>query len=868
MDDTTLKMALAGLIHDIGKLADERVLDMEPGYRDRNIDQYCPWSEKDHRHTHTHALCTAYFIESLKHLLPVQLSLADWGEGDIFLNLAAGHHQPETPLQWIIAMADRISSGWDRKSFDDSHQGIPWREYRKTRLHPLFERLGRKDGDSGPTALPPCYRYPLQKLSDQSIFPVEAAPVSGEVAREEYRRLYDDFRNDLVRLHERMDPIELWFEHFDSLLMIHTSAMPSARAGDVTPDVSLYDHGRVTAALAAALYLYHRDEGGLQKEKIEDDRPAKFLLIGGDFYGIQDFIFKTHGDVRRFRSKLLRGRSFSVSLYSEFAADMICREIGLPATSVLLSAAGKFTILAPNTPAARRAIEKAGRAVNDWLIHISYGQSTMGLTPIEAAPEDFTCGRFQDLWASLQHKMADKKFSRLDLDRHGGARAGYLDRFVVEDGPLCPLCGKRPADPEASQSADIRKPGEEQAITACKICRDQVFMGARLAKKPSLAVLPAGGPAPPRGNRLLAPIYDRYQVYFPESEVDAFLEKNPPLKFWHLAYSPVGPEPVTVKFLNCHIPVMTPNDALDLDERLKRRHPEQPPDRAESGEPKTLNDIAALAPNWDPNLEAYLAIEALGVLKADVDNLGRLMAFGLERERVTISRLATLSRQLNFFFTIDLYNLLETEDRFKNIYTVFAGGDDLFLIGPWNVLLDLLDVLKERFNRYTCFNREIHFSAGFTLHKPHTPVDAMAEAAEAALEEAKTDGKNKITLFGRAVSFADYGALATVREKLEQWLADGWISKSMLYRLNQVLEMAGREKRLVQSDTIRLQDMDCTKWKALLAYSVQRNIGVKLEKKEREQAIQEVHNKLAVWIEAYDQNLIIPLWSLLYSLRR
>lgn len=37
---------------------------------------------------------------------------------------------------------------------------------------------------------------------------------------------------------------------------------------------------------------------------------------------------------------------------------------------------------------------------------------------------------------------------------------------------------------------------------------------------------------------------------------------------------------------------------------------------------------------------------------------------------------------MNFFFVVYLPHLLKTHPDFRDVYTVFAGGDDLFLIGP------------------------------------------------------------------------------------------------------------------------------------------------------------------------------------------
>ena len=120
MVDTVLKVQLAALFHDVGKFA-QGSLSLSQEYIERNADLYQPFNKSQGRHTHQHALYTAAFIEKFAKLLPEELNSPDWGEGereDSFINLAAKHHKPETPLQWIVAQADRLSSGFDRVEFE------------------------------------------------------------------------------------------------------------------------------------------------------------------------------------------------------------------------------------------------------------------------------------------------------------------------------------------------------------------------------------------------------------------------------------------------------------------------------------------------------------------------------------------------------------------------------------------------------------------------------------------------------------------------------------------------------------------------------------------------------------------------------
>ena len=170
MEPTVLKIAMAGLLHDIGKFA-QGCLEVTPEYLNNNAN-YQPFNKKSGRHTHIHAVYTAAFIEQFADHLPPQWNMGGWGDGDSFLNLASGHHNPQTPMQWIIAAADRISSGFDRDSFDQG-ENIKISEFRQTRLLPLLESLTvddeqqKKYADSGNFH----FRYPLARLAPETIFP-------------------------------------------------------------------------------------------------------------------------------------------------------------------------------------------------------------------------------------------------------------------------------------------------------------------------------------------------------------------------------------------------------------------------------------------------------------------------------------------------------------------------------------------------------------------------------------------------------------------------------------------------------------------------------------------------------------------------
>jgi CRISPR-associated protein Csm1 len=866
MDETVLKIAMAAFFHDIGKLGDKEIMGVSQNYFDNNAGIYLPvWNG---RYSHSHAVYTAAFIEQMKDFLPKECNLPGWGEGDSFINLAAGHHNPDTPMQWIIAIADRISSGFDRAEFEEAYnKAVAPRDYQKNRLLPIFEHLSGEPIKQPETSEDYKYCYPLGEISPANIFPGvkrDIVPKDQPAASGEYQALYDGFVEGLKQLYHREQNKVLWFEHAESLVMLYASAVPAARAGHVIPDVSLYDHLKTTSAIASALYLYHKETGTLAINDIKNDKIKKFLVISGDFYGIQNFIFSS-ADTQDKRSKMLRGRSFSVSLFSELAADMLCRKIGIPTTSVVLNAAGKFTIISPNTPAAVKAINDAETSINDWLVSVSYGETTMGISFVEAAASDFIKGRFSSLWDALKQRMEFKKYHKIDLSRFGGAVSGYLESFNNDlNSPICPFCGKRPSHPKVEGSSFA---GEK---SSCALCRDHIFLGENLVKNRLVAITTKDSEIKGDSNKLMEPVFGEYQVAFLDGGLNDMAKKGSLLKYWDVSNPRDGKfnKNVTARFINGYVPVYQPDDRND--ERLLWGKKDQDKKLSQIDEitPETPKTFAHIA-NKSLILKdgKFAGVEALGVLKADVDNLGLLMSCGLKGEHFTLSRLATLSRQLNYYFSVYLPHALMTHPEFNDVYTVFAGGDDLFLIGPWNRIMTLAQHIRQSFADYVCHNPDIHLSAGISLQKPNRPVGFMAESAETEMEAAKDGGRNRLTVFSETVLWDEMTELTTIQEEMEMWMEKKWVNAAMFYRLNTLMKMAGDEKRIVKNHEIHMEDMDCTKWRALLSYSVGRNAGKDLKAEERPMVVDHVIKALSEWLLNYGSKLKIPVWNILYNRR-
>ena len=275
----------------------------------------------------------------------------------------------------------------------------------------------------------------------------------------------------------------LWLDHFDTAWLTFTHAIPAATAFGTKPEVSLYDHSKTTAALAVALWRWHEAEGRTDapataqlKDRTDWDT-EKFLLVQGDFFGIQDFIFADGSKTRRDAARLLRGRSFQVSLFTELAALKVLDALELPPTSQITNAAGKFLIVAPNTAGARVALQQVHEELNAWFLQHSFGLAGLGLAAKPASCNDFLEKkpehRFQALMTALFADLEKAKLHRFDL---AGNSPSVFD--VAYPQGVCAYNDRLPAD---------QLDGEGNPSAA--LSRDQIAIGKGLSRQDRLLLL-------------------------------------------------------------------------------------------------------------------------------------------------------------------------------------------------------------------------------------------------------------------------------------------------------------------------------------------------------------------------------------------
>ena len=231
--DATCRVALAGYLHDLGKLAERAGAfdDASDKWR-ANVHLYCPFHQEGGYHSHRHAAATALALDAIEHLLPPILHGdvapfanrgSDGDPTDSFINAAAMHHKPETFLQWCIATADRVASGFEREVFERYNRTRE--EHITARLLTPFEEYGAKRATSINELK---WRYPLEPLSVVSLFPEAAKPAADKASSTaSYAALWRHLREGLELIpRAHRDHWPLWLDAFDALWLSATHAVP------------------------------------------------------------------------------------------------------------------------------------------------------------------------------------------------------------------------------------------------------------------------------------------------------------------------------------------------------------------------------------------------------------------------------------------------------------------------------------------------------------------------------------------------------------------------------------------------------------------------------------------------------------------
>jgi CRISPR-associated protein Csm1 len=609
-------------------------------------------------------------------------------------------------------------------------------------------------------------------------------PCAEHPDKDAYSQLWRAFEADSGRI-ARKDDVETWLH----LLQKYAWCIPASAAEKEVPDVSLFDHSRSVAALAVCIGAAHgADEDALNcllaatKENSANIPVA--LLVRMDVRGIQSFLYSL---TAKGAAKSLRGRSFYIGLVCDALARRVLHALGLPITQALYIGGGHAYLLVPPDMAEQMAAQRAELERAIFLLHggelsISVGWSVLTDT-------DLRTGGLSAKWDEAVRACNEDRAHPFAYQEPQWLAAHVF--APVEQGGLAGRCAVCQAELERSASDDSAK---------CPLCASFEDLGRDLLRARCLAlraVEPAAVPNRARSWKealrqlgLAAALDGQEGTLFTLDGTD-FLPAEPRAD---LSY---GFRPVARVF-----PQEKDGSLLEFDKLAQKSE----------------------------------GVRRLAALRMDVDNLGKLFQEGMGEGQNTLSRTAALSSQIRWFFEGYLATLCQEWP--NKVYGLYSGGDDLFFVGPWNIMPELAWRISQEFSAYCGGNPRLSVSAGISLFPDKYPLYQAADDSEEALEHSKRrkgpdeqDTKNAITFLWRTVAWAQWPDVLAARKMLFQMVTESDKGpRALLQRLRslQAMNQWDRSNRRVPTQ----------RWRWMAAYLLARMAAYYKQDREKIQSIE------------------------------
>lgn len=502
-----------------------------------------------------------------------------------------------------------------------------------------------------------------------------------------------------------------------AVMMKYLSCIPYDNSTEC--DVSLFDKARTSAGLAIALY----------RSKSEGQEAAPFLLVGGDFSGIQGYIYEI---TSKYASKSLKGRSFYLRLLSDAIVSYILRALDLCSANIIYNSGGCFYLVVPNTSDTKKKLDDIALMIERRLFKLHGTALYLAMDYVDLPYDALIHGKGMNLssvWGELFRKRDSRKSSK-------------YSHLILEDYDsfFNPHGGTSGAENHDSSTGEeipfFEKPVRMEDLVLRPVNAKQIELGKQL-KSTRYIVITEGATVPQwEQNSSVVSIspLDLGAYYY-------LIPDDATLKSAAGTFSGTQIR-TTIATLNdpdflSSIPgtIISKMDFYGGNENFRRR-------------PATFEELCAKEDSQ---------LSRLGVLRMDVDNLGKLFQTGLDPRKETLARYSSLSRSLDFFFSCHINAIWEETDPGHSII-IYSGGDDLFLVGDWEAMIQISERIHKDFQAYTCGNPNLSISGGIAIVTPKFPI--MKGAEESAKEEEKAKGhicgkapKNSISFLGTALNW-------------------------------------------------------------------------------------------------------------------
>ena len=596
--------------------------------------------------------------------------------------------------------------------------------------------------------------YPMRTLSlRKDFFPTANASLQGK------EEMLTALTSELQELTDNSN--EVLVGNLLTLLLVYGS---SVAALPELPDISFYDLAKTKANVAAILSI----------KELDEQNP--FLLVGGDFSGIQPYIYQI---VSKFAGKNLKGRSYYLRILGDAVVRFIQKELHLSSVSTIYNSGGSFYLLLPNTvtiegklTAIKKQIEKKifkahGATLYLSLAHLPLSKETLINKGKQSLSEQWS-NLIECRNSNKHHHLATliKESYNYFFEPSAGGGNCIIDHIT----------GEEILDPANALPFNA----ENKELKVSSITKKQIDLGKRLRSFSYLVITQKE--LPELSSFYIEPAGFGFYYY---------LLKQDDLKKIPTAWA----QQEDIVEISCM------NAEKQSGYIIRQRLSNFPHGiKFYGGNESTSNTFEELCNNSTELDEEDSSFKRLGVLRMDVDSLGAIFQKGIPSSKLNLAKYSSLSRSFDYFFSGYLNTLVKTcsEDQ---LFTIYSGGDDLFIVGQWEKTIHLAEKIKEEFSTYSN-NPLLSISGGISIIPPKFPIMKGAEFSatqESLAKEHKVNGaeKNSISFFSTPLNWdLEFTPVKELKERLEEEIVSKRLPSGFLQRVMRHAQNAGfhREK--------------------------------------------------------------------------
>lgn len=675
MTDREVKLVIGSLLHDIGK-----VIYRQGGDRRKHSQSGCDYLKEE----------AGVESEEILHCVK-------YHHGDTL----ASARLSEDDLAYIVYIADNIAAAADRRKSDSEEAGFA----KSVPLQSVFNILNGNSQEF-------YYRPGALKAEGEIYYPQQEKIPFDET-------FYSQIRHYITDNLKGMELSENYMNSLMEVLEATLSYVPSSTAKDELADVSLYDHVKMTAAVASCIYQYLQEKNCQDYQTILWRRAGDFyqedvfLVFSMDISGIQSFIYTI---VSEHALKTLRARSFYLEILMEHMIDSLLEKLELSRANLLYSGGGHAYFLLPNTEHVGDSVDDYMLQLKSWFLehygtelYVAGGYAPCSSNTLKNQPE----GSYAELFRQVGMAISERKTRRYTAADITGLNHKRMTDYTRE----CKVC---------------KSIAHVDENNVCDLCRVIGSFSKDVLRAEFFTVMLGSGKQglPLPGGCVLV------------ADTEATLRKK-----------------------------------IDSDDSFVRSYGKNRlytgkhiASRIWVGDYTTGQSFQELAKESE-------GIPRIGVLRADVDNLGQTFVSGFESRYMTLSRTAALSRQLSLFFKLHI-NQIFREPQFslnlggrkekRSAAIIYSGGDDIFLVGAWNEVIELAVDLRRALEKYT--QNTLTLSAGIGIYDDKYPIHAIAGEVGAMEDESKgLPGKNAITIFEDGCTHQEEGEKEEISDGTYSW---------------------------------------------------------------------------------------------------